>query len=147
MSPNEIADFKTFPRSLRLCLEIVQFSPTNSISGFLHFSLVSIDRQLGRAEGEAGGAERSFFDGWTEEGTALWGIISRLRPSCRSGLQRCGRRAPGPADAWTLGASAPSSSEGGRVSKRRTGSLTDWLHQVGLSQGSGERLPLWRTGT
>ena len=51
MSPNEIADFKTFPRSLRLCLEIVQFSPTNSISGFLHFSLVSTDRRLGRAEG------------------------------------------------------------------------------------------------
>ena len=54
MSPNEIADFKTFPRSLRLCLEIVQFSPTNSISGFLHFSLVSIDRRLGRAEGGSG---------------------------------------------------------------------------------------------
>lgn len=117
MSPNEIADFKTFPRSLRLCLEIVQFSPTNSISGFLHFSLVSTDRRLGRAEGGAGGTERSFFDGWTEEGTALWGIISRLRSSRRSGLQRCERRALGPAGIWTLGAPAPSSSEGGRVSK------------------------------
>lgn len=72
---------------------------------------------LGGRRGGAGGTERSFFDGWTEEGTALWGIISRLRSSRRSGLQRCEKRALGPAGTWTLGASAPSSSEGGRVSK------------------------------